>query len=58
MSRIALLLWTFLSYCLVAGIAWYWVLGMQFSVWRLMGVALLQMLCFALQMIVGTKGKH
>jgi hypothetical protein len=49
MGKLIMAIWTFLTYCLVAGLAWFWVLGIQYSVWRLFGIAFLQTLCFVFQ---------
>lgn len=59
MKRGIVFLWQFLSYCLVAGLAWFWVLGIQFSVWRLMGIAFLQVLTLVVTLALdgATKSK-
>ena len=37
-------LWQFVSYPLIAGTAWYWVLGIHFPFWKILVIAVIQTL--------------
>jgi len=45
----------FISYVLVAGLAWSWVLGLRFSFWKLLVIALLQCSANLAQQVIYTR---